>query len=186
MKTSTRSLTARRLLYVLLAGLFASPGLSQEASAPPLDLLASGVAANKALVRRYIEEVLSAGNLEGLDELVAPDYVDRTSGVPDRGRGPAAVRAAQQQVRRLFSHIQYTVETLVAEGDEVAARYTVRATRPGVGSDAGQTVTVAGITLFRIVEGKIRETWIVNDQLGMFQQLGYRLQEPEARTQPTP
>jgi predicted ester cyclase len=181
---------SQRLLLALLAGLFALPGLAQEAPAPPVDPIVSREIANKALVRRYVEEVLSAGKLELLDDMVAPDYVDRTAGVPDRGRGPAAVRAAQQQVRRLFSQIQYTLEALVAEGDEVAARYTVRATRPGEGPDAGstagRTVTVTGITLFRIVDGKIRETWIVNDQLGLFQQLGYRLREPEAENEPTP
>jgi predicted SnoaL-like aldol condensation-catalyzing enzyme len=173
---------SRRLICALLAGLFAFPGFSQEAPAPTVDPVMTKEAANKALVRRYIEEVLTAGRLERLDELVAPDYVDRTPGVPDRGRGPAAVRAAQEQVRRLFTQIQYTVEALVAEGDEVAARYTVRATRP----EPEQSVTVTGITMFQIADGKIRETWIVNDQLGMFQQLGYRLQEPEARTKPTP
>ncbi|HYG65301.1 MAG TPA: ester cyclase [Thermoanaerobaculia bacterium] len=175
-----------RLLFVLLAGLFAFPSLAQEAPAPPGDPPVSTEAANKALVRRYVDEVLSAGKLELLDEMVAPEYVDRTPGVPDRGRGPAALRAAQQQMRRLFSQIRYTLESLVAEGDEVAARYTVRAIRPGEGADAGRTVTVTGITLFRIVDGRIRETWIVNDQLGMFQQLGYRLQEPEAKNEPTP
>ena len=62
--------------------------------------------------------------------------------------------------------------------DKVVARYTVRATSRGSGSAPGRPIEVTGMTLFRIADGRIRETWIVNDQIEMFLQLGYSLEPP--------
>ena len=111
--------------------------------------------------------------------MVGPDFVDRTPGSPGNVHGPDAIRASQRRARELFEDIRYTVEDLFAEGDRVAARYTVRATRKGAGG-GGKPVEVTGITLFRIAAGKIREAWIVNDQIELFRQLGFTLQPPKA------
>lgn len=136
-------------------------------------------AANKALVRRYLAEILSAGRLELLDQLLAPDFVDSTPGAPRDVRGPELVRAAQQRAREIFPQVEYKVDDLIAEGDKVVARYTVRATSKRTESAPGRPIEVTGITVFRIADGKIRETWIVNDQVEMFLQLGYTLQPPQ-------
>lgn len=135
--------------------------------------------ANRALVRRYLGEVLSLGRLDLLDQLLAADFVDSTPGAPKDVRGPEVVRSAQQRAREIFPVVEYQVEDLVAEGDKVVARYTVRATSKGSGSAPGRPIEVAGVTIFRIGEGKIREAWIVNDQIDMFLQLGYTLQPPQ-------
>ena len=97
---------------------------------------------------------------------------------PKDVRGPEVVRSAQQRAREIFPVVEYQVEDLVAEGDKVVARYTVRATSRGNGSSPGRPIEVTGMTLFRIAEGRIRETWIVNDQIEMFLQLGYTLEPP--------
>jgi predicted ester cyclase len=137
--------------------------------------------ANKLLVQRYIEEVLSAGNLELVPELVSRDFVDRTPGAPPQTRGPAVVLAAQRRAREAFRDVHYAVDELIAEGGRVAARYTVRAVRnvPEGDPEAGRPVEITGITIFHIERGKIAGTWIVNDQLQMFQQLGYQLEPPK-------
>ena len=160
----------------LLAGflLLATPALAQE----PAPVAVSAPEANRALVRRYIDEVLSAGKLDLLDELLAPDFADRTPGAPADSRGPGVIREAQQRMRGVFPQVQYTVEDLITEGDKVVARYTVRAaTREAEGSPS-RNVEITGITIFRIADGKIREAWIINDQIEMFRQLGFTLHPP--------
>jgi predicted ester cyclase len=177
-----------RIALAAFALLWALPALGQESTCSP----ASGTEAGKALVRRYIEEVLSAGKLELLDELVSPELVDRTPGASPQTRGPEVIRESQKRARDLFQDIRYTLDDLIAEGDRVVARYTVRATRkPAEGSDQGKPIEVTGITIFKIAaDGKIAETWIVNDQIELFRQLGFTLtppkQEPPPKPQPLP
>jgi len=145
----------------------------------PLAVRSQDMSANKALVRRYLDEILSAGRLDQLDQLLAADFVDSTPGAPKDMRGPEVVRAAQQRAREIFPKVEYKVEDLIAEGDKVVARYIVRATSQGSESSPGRPIEVTGVTIFRIADGKIREAWIVNDQIEMFLQLGYTLQPPQ-------
>ncbi|HEV7519343.1 MAG TPA: ester cyclase [Thermoanaerobaculia bacterium] len=174
-----------RLLAILLLTL-ALPGLAQApaGAAPPTPEVPAGAnfEANKALVRRYIEEALSGGDLKVLDLIVAPNYVDNSPGAED-GRGPEVIRAAQGRIRALFKDIHYHVDQLVAEGDRVVARYTVRAVRQADqdadSGDAGREINILGMTFFRIAAGRIVETWTINDQFSMFRQLGYALTSPK-------
>ena len=163
----------RRVLLSLCAVLLlaATPAASQE-PAP------AGTEANKSLVRRYLE-ILSGGALEKLDEVIAPDFADRTPGASSQMRGPEAIRESQRRARELFQDIRYTAEDLIAEGDRVAVRYTVHASRIAAGG--GQPIEVTGVTLFRIADGRIREAWIINDQIELFRQLGYTLLPPRSR-----
>jgi predicted ester cyclase len=189
-----RPLLLAAALLLLLAAL---PGWSQAPAPPAADTAdtanaadtadepsaaEASLAANKALVRRYIEEALSGGNLKILDDIVAPNYVDNSPGA-EEGRGPREIRAAQGRIRTLFKDVRYHLDQLVAEGDRVVARYTVRAVRksdketdPG---DAGRTIEILGMTFFRIADGRIQETWSINDQFSMFRQLGYVLTSPK-------
>lgn len=177
---------SHRAVWALSMFLLALPAAAQqpgESPAPPPatpapQISADQITANKDLVRRYLSEVLSAGKLDVLDQLLAPDFVDSTPGAPKGVYGPDVIRASQARARRIFPEVSYTVEDLIAEGDKVAARYTVRATGRS-DSGPGPKVEVTGITIFRIADGKIREAWIINDQIEMFLQLGYSLQPPQ-------
>ena len=169
-----RSLLAVLALSFLLLSLPARSQDKPQGDPPP----APSLSANKDLVRRYLAEVLSAGRLDMLDQLLSPDFVDSTPGAPKEVKGPDVIRASQQRAREIFPEVEYKVDDLIAEGDEVVARYTVRATSRGSGSAPGRPIEVTGITIFRIAEGKIREMWIVNDQIEMFLQLGFTLQPP--------
>lgn len=158
--------TAALLLFLSVAA------AAQPAPAPdPLQ-------ANKALVRRYIEEVLSANRMEKLDELFGPDFRDSTPGTQDTGTGPDVIRATQSRIRTLFPTVQYQIDDLVAEGDKVVARYTVRAATKEEEGIPAQKVEITGMTIFRIAEGKIREAWIINDQIELYRQLGFTIQPP--------
>lgn len=174
-----------RTVLVLSTFLLALPAAVRSQDQPQEDPLE----ANRALVRRYFSEALSAGRLDLLDQLLSPDFVDSTPGAPRDVRGPDVVRAAQQRAREIFPEVEYKVDDLIAEGDKVVARYTVRATSRGGDSSPGRPIEVTGITIFRIADGKIREIWIVNDQVEMFLQLGYTLEPPkqqEASPPPAP
>ena len=154
--------------------LLAVPAAAQPVPAPdPLQ-------ANKALVRRYIEEVLSANKMEKLDELLGPDFKDSTPGALGSETGPNIIREAQGRIRALFPTVQYQVDDLVAEGDKVVARYTVRAATKEEEGIPSQKVEITGMTLFRIADGRIREVWIINDQMELYRQLGFTVQPPES------
>lgn len=159
-----------------------------DAQEPGADRLAAG----KALVRRYIEDVLAGGRLDLVEEYVAADYADSTPGADADLAGPALVRRSRERLRTRFRNVRYAVDQLVAEGDLVVARYSVRAVhQPRAEGDAPaaepRDVVITGMTIFRVLDGKIRETWTINDQLEMFRQLGYTLEEPSAaRDAPAP
>ncbi len=172
-----RSLQAALALSLLLLAVPVAVRSQDKPQDTPME-------ANRALVRRYLAEVLSAGKLDLLDQLLAADFVDSTPGAPKDVRGPEVIRAAQQRAREIFPEVEYKVDDLIAEGDKVVARYTVRATSRGSGSAPGRPIEVTGITIFRIADGKIREAWIVNDQIEMFLQLGYTLQPPQQQKAP--
>ena len=173
-------------LLLALALLWALPVLGQDGQ-ESMCTPASGTEAGKALVRRYVDEVLSGGKLELLDELVSPEFVDRTPGAPPQTRGPEVVRESQKRAHDLFQDVRYTLDDLIAEGDRVVARYTVRAIRKTAeGSDPGKPIEVTGITIYKIADGKIAETWIVNDQIALFRQLGFTLTPPKQESQPAP
>jgi ketosteroid isomerase-like protein len=138
---------------------------------------------NKALVRRYFEETMNASNADAVDELCAPGFVnhDRTpglgEGLPDREVEKRAIRMA----REAFPDRHTTIDDMVAEGDRVVVRYTGGGTNTGplMGMlPTGKRVTVSGIQVFRVSEGRIAETWNREDALGVLRQLGI-LTSPE-------
>lgn len=169
----------------IVAGCLAVPAMARQTEPPAAvpQVAEATVAANKALVRRYIEEVLSRGDLRKLDEMVAADYADATPGADEGLAGPELVRAAQQRVRSLFGEIAYRIDLIVAEGDTVVARYGVKAVyqpkKPDAGGIAGREIGIGGMTIFRLASGKIQESWTINDQMEMFRQLGYELTPPK-------
>ena len=130
---------------------------------------------NKTVIRRFLKEVFEGGNLELVDELFAPDYVLHDPAVPDEVRGPEGIKQYVSMYRSAFPDTHFTVEDQVAEGDRVVTRWTGQGTQQGelMGiSPTGNQVTVTGIEFDRVSEGKMQETWVNYDALGMMQQLG--------------
>jgi steroid delta-isomerase-like uncharacterized protein len=126
-------------------------------------------------MRRYFEEAWNQGNLAVLDELVAPDYVNHDPFVPGLPPGPEGLKPIFAGLRAAFADLHYTIDDQLADGDKVATRWTMRGTHTGelMGIPAtGKAVTVSGIQIERIVDGKIVEHWRKSDDLGLMQQLG--------------
>ena len=129
---------------------------------------------NKALIQRFVEEAFNRGNLDMADEVYAPSFISHESGGPV-DRSPEYVKNFVNMYRSAFPNGHTTIEDVVAEGDEVAYRWTYRGTHQGdlMGiPPTGQDVTITGITIDRISGGKIEAEWNNFDQLGMLQQLG--------------
>ena len=129
---------------------------------------------NKALERRFVEEVWNKGNLALIDELVAPNFVDHTA-PPGLPPGAEGVKAFVKMYRDAFPDAQVTIHDILAEGDKVVYRWTGSGTHQGTlfGIPAtGKKMSVDGMTIDRISGGKFVESWNILDQLGMMQQLG--------------
>lgn len=102
---------------------------------------------NKDVVRRFIRDVLSGGQLDRVDELCAPSYVNRAFG--------ADLPAFKQMLAELAAALperHVDVEELIAEGNAVVARFTLELRDP-----AGKTISVRGLTYYRLTDGKIVE-----------------------------
>jgi steroid delta-isomerase-like uncharacterized protein len=132
---------------------------------------------NKAVVRRGFEEGLNEGKVAVFDELWAPDYIHHD---PDRPtiRTREDFKRYVTMTRNTYPDIHFTIEDMIAEGEQVAVRWTWRGTNTG---DlviprhipaTGKQVMATGITIFRFAEGKCVEDWHLTDFLGIYQQLG--------------
>jgi steroid delta-isomerase-like uncharacterized protein len=128
---------------------------------------------NKTIVRRFVEESWK-GNLDVVDELTAPDYVGHDPANPEPVRGPKGVKAFISTYRAAFPDARVTVEDQLAQGDLVATRWTSRGTQKGelMGIEpTGKKVTVSGVTISRLVDGKLVEEFHNWDAFGMMKQL---------------
>ncbi len=130
--------------------------------------------ANKAIVRRFVEEVQNRGDLAALNELCAPDFVNHSAppGVPPTREGLAQLTA---HFRRAFPDGQMAIEEMLAEADRVATRKTFRGTHRGelMGiPPTGRAVAIGLIDIARLVDGKVVESWSAADDLGLLRQLG--------------
>ena len=125
---------------------------------------------NKAVVRRFFEEVWNQGKEEVIDEIFAPTVVFNGQSITREAlkRGLAGRRVA-------FSDIHVTVEDQVAEGEKVSTRRTWRATHRGPYRGVAPTdkqVTGTQISVVRFLQGRVVEDWAVADEIGILQQLG--------------
>ncbi len=129
---------------------------------------------NTALVRRFFAEMLNRGDITVGDQLFAVDAFDH-AGFPGQVSGREGFKQAVRMVHEAFPDIHYTAEDMVAAGDRVTTRWTLRGTHAGefLGIAAtGKQVTVTGINILRFADGQIVECWEEWDRLGMLQQLG--------------
>jgi steroid delta-isomerase-like uncharacterized protein len=133
---------------------------------------------NKDLVRRYFQEMYVNHNLDVIDEIFSENYVSHEKLDPGREetiRGRKSLREAIEMCSSAFPDHLCSIKDMIAEGDKVVTRWTSAATHKGSFMGIPPTnsqVTITGITIDRIVEDKIVETWTNWDQFGLLQQLG--------------
>ena len=130
---------------------------------------------NKAIVRRLFEELWNKGNLSLADQLFTPNYSHHDSFSPDFGHGPESERKRATLYRTAFPDLRLTIEDLIAEGDIVMARWSCHGTHKGDLNGIAPTekpFTISGVTVARLLNGKLAEGHVNWDALGMMQQLG--------------
>lgn len=129
---------------------------------------------NKGVIMTFIEEVINQGRLERADDLVIEDFVELDP-LPGQAQGREGLKEVIRQIRSAFPDIRWTVDEMVAEGDKVFSRFTWSGTHEGafLGVPAtGRRITVKGMVIDRLVSGKMADSRILMDTLGMMQQLG--------------
>jgi steroid delta-isomerase-like uncharacterized protein len=137
--------------------------------------VAMSTGSNKEVVlQRWYRELWDTWNIAVADDLLTEDYRLHLSGVP-----AAADRDFTKQIVAMFSaafpDLRHTVDEMIAEGDTVAARWTVEGTHRGDFQGippTGRPIRVSGTTVHHLADGKIKETWLTLDNLDLLQQLG--------------
>jgi steroid delta-isomerase-like uncharacterized protein len=128
---------------------------------------------NKAVVRRFIDEVFLRGSFEAVDELLTQDFTPHTWGSVPPGRD--GLKEAIGRVRSGISDARMTIDDIIAEGDRVAVRLTSSARHTGdfMGMPAsGKRYEIGEIHIFRLRDGRVAEHWHQADFMGMMRQLG--------------
>lgn len=118
---------------------------------------------NKRAVRELVAEVWSKHQLEKVGEFIAGDLLDD------------AVEHTRQFLDA-FPDVQVTIEDLIAEGDKVVARLHGTGTNSGPFAGqppTGKRITLTSVRIYRLAEGKVVESWAMQDRLGLMEQLGF-------------
>jgi steroid delta-isomerase-like uncharacterized protein len=130
--------------------------------------------ANKAIMKRFWDELFTQGNTKVADEIVGPNYLNHDP-APGEQPGRAGLAAFVAQMHSAFPDGRFDVEQFVVEGDKVVTRWRATGTQRGefMGIPAtGKTVNITGIAIHRIADGLIVESWSHWDTMGLLQQLG--------------
>jgi steroid delta-isomerase-like uncharacterized protein len=126
-----------------------------------------------AIVRRYFDAA-NRDDLAALDDLLSPDVIDHGA-YPGQAAGRDGFKQFFAFWRTAFPDLVYTIEDEIADGDRVVVRWTARGTHRGMYhgvAPTGKRVTMSGIQINRLANGKIVEDWTRFDELGLLRQLG--------------
>ncbi len=155
------------LLAVMLISVAAAQGPANDVER---------AAHNKAIATRVFEEIFNQGKLEVAREIYAPDF--RNHGL-HRDASLEEDQAAVRAERAAFPDLRISVDMLVAEGDLVTALWTFRGTHTHEGyaglPATGARVEMRGMTIWRVVDGRIRDEWTTFNELGAYRQVLSRL-----------
>jgi steroid delta-isomerase-like uncharacterized protein len=129
---------------------------------------------NKAIAQRFAQ-AWTAGNLDIVDELAAPEFIASYPIPPEPMRGAEQFKTFLTALFAGLPDAAVTVDEILAEGDKVACRWTMRGTHRGTLFDipaTGRSVQISGFTFYRIVDGKVIEETGIGNTFSLMQQLG--------------
>jgi steroid delta-isomerase-like uncharacterized protein len=139
--------------------------------------------ANKEIVRRFYEEVFNQRNVDAIDELVHPEFLNHDP-TPVASRDPESMKQFIHTITQAFPDHHHAIEDLIAEGDKVVIRCTLTGTHQGLfpgfldTPPTSKSICQRQIHILRIQDGKVSEHWVIRDDLTMMQQLGL-IPQPE-------
>ena len=129
---------------------------------------------NSAIVRRFVDEVINQGKMGSAEEFVWEDVVEQVP-LPGQGPGLEGLKDVLRGMRSAFPDIDFSIKEQVCEGDKVVSRFewtgTHKAEFMGVPA-TGRQVRVSGVVIDRFEAGRIKDTRILMDALGLMMQLG--------------
>ncbi len=129
---------------------------------------------NKKIINRFVEFINTASEALAI-ELISPDALFHVPGRPAPMRGPGGYLEIVHMMRSGFPDIQWTLDDMVAEGEQIAARFTMRGTHQGAFfgvPPTGKSIEVKAINFYRFLTGQIIEEFGQPDLLGLMQQIG--------------
>jgi predicted ester cyclase len=130
---------------------------------------------DKQLVREFIQDLFTRGDLSAVDRYLDPAFVDHDAPFPGAPEGPEGMRLAAETFRRACPDWRSDLDQIVAEDDIVVERFTASGHRTGelMGvPPAGERLVLRGINVFRIRGDRIVERWGRLDEMGLAHQLG--------------
>ncbi len=142
--------------------------------------------ANKALWRRFYEEVWERGNTDFAYEVFAEDYVRHDLRATAALSGPAGQKKIADDFRAAFPDLRVTVDFVFGEDEWVVGRWTATGTHTGVWGEiepTGRSMTFSAVNVCRFENGKVAEIWNHRDDLGLMEQIGVQV---HAGARPTP
>ena len=129
---------------------------------------------NAAVIRRFVEEVITQGNIDSAAQFVWDDVIEQVP-LPGQGPGLEGLKDVLRGMRSAFPDLNFTIQEQVAEGNKVASRFEWTGTHQGefLGiPPTGRQVRVWGMVIDRLEEGRIKDTRIIMDTLGLMVQMG--------------
>jgi steroid delta-isomerase-like uncharacterized protein len=129
---------------------------------------------NKNVIKAFLEDVINQGRLERANDLVKEDFVELDP-LPGQQQGMEGLKAVIHALRSAFPDMHWVVDEMVAEGQKVVTRFVWTGTHRGVflGIPAtGRSVEVKGVVIDRLEDGKMADSRILMDTMGLMQQLG--------------
>ncbi len=130
---------------------------------------------NEKIIRRYFDEAWNQGKLEVLDEVIDPNYINHSPGLPNPLPGPNGLKPIIAAIRTGFPDLHFQIDDLIIAENKVAVRCTMQGTHLGdlFGiPPTGKKVKVNQMQIEYIKNGKIFEHWRQSDDMGMMKQLG--------------
>jgi len=127
---------------------------------------------NEAVVRRFMNELWSDGNLDAADELVAINHVHHLG--DEELHGPDGLKGAVSWLRSAFPDLRFEIDDVVSDGDRVVLRWTATGTHDGTFADVaptGRRVAWNGCDWFRLHAGQLTEAFVVADGGALYEQL---------------
>jgi len=141
---------------------------------------------NKDLVRKYFEGMFNRHDVGVADEVFSSDYINHqeyNTNREDVARGREGFKKVAQTFYSAFPDLKSTIEDIIAADDKVVVRWVTRGTHSGSFMGIAPTnrqVTVTGITIDRIADGKIAESWTSWNVMDLIQQIGGLTESLEA------
>jgi steroid delta-isomerase-like uncharacterized protein len=129
---------------------------------------------NREIIRQFVDEVLNQGRVDDAGKYFWEDMVEQVP-LPGQGPGLAGLQEVLRTMRAAFPDMRWKVLEQIAEEDKVVSRFEWTGTHRGafLGVPAsGRSVTVWGVVIDRLQDGKVQDTRIIMDTLGLLTQLG--------------